>query len=227
MNSNTAVIIVAGGTGSRMGSGMPKQFLKVMNKEILLHTVETFASCDFVNKIVIVCHSDYTDYCKKLVSEVKKDISVVCGGATRQESVFAGLSEIKEYKYVLVHDAVRCLVTAEDIKKLHAELLSGNSCTLAVRVKDTIKMADDSLFVTDTVPREFLWNIQTPQAFAVSELYSAHKHAIETNFVGTDDCSVVENYGKSVKLVEGSYENIKVTTPSDLKLAEFFMKGCE
>lgn len=227
MNKRTAVIIVAGGTGSRMGENLPKQFLKIKNKEILRHTAETFANCDVADKIVIVCHSDYLKHCTGLVSDLNSNISVVCGGATRQESVFAGLSEVRDFEYVLVHDAVRCMVRCEDIKKLHTELLSGNSCTLAVKVKDTIKMSDENNFVTNTVPRELLWNIQTPQAFRVSDLYQAHIHALETNFSGTDDCSVVEHFGKSVKLVEGSYENIKITTPSDLKLAEIFMEGCE
>ena len=227
MSRKTAVIIVAGGTGSRMGTDMPKQFLKIRNKEILLHTAEIFAACGIADKIVIVCHADYIEHCRNLTLSVNAGISVVCGGNTRQESVFAGLAEVREYDYVLVHDAVRCLVSCEDIKKLYSELLSGNSCTLAVKVKDTVKMSDEAGFVTSTLPREFLWNIQTPQAFETDKLFRAHEYALETGFAGTDDCSVMEHFGEKVKLVEGSYENIKLTTPSDLKLAEIFMEGCE
>lgn len=225
--NKTAAIIVAGGTGSRMGADVPKQFIKLCGKDILLHTMEIFASCDFLDKLVIVCHEDYLEYCCELANSVSDSIAVVCGGDTRQASVCKGLEKVTDCTYVLVHDAVRCLVTPADIRKLYDTLLIEGSCTLAVKVKDTIKMSDEKGFVTDTIPRDFLWQIQTPQAFRVDELTKAHKYAKDKSFAATDDCSVIEFMGKSIKLVESSYENIKITTPSDLEIAKVFMKGRE
>lgn len=224
MNKKTAAIIVAGGTGNRMNSDIPKQFINLCGKEIICHTVNTFINCGFIDKIVIVCHKDYINHCQNLFKDIN-NISFVTGGSTRQESVYNGLKEVTDCSYVLVHDAVRCLVTVEEIQKLYDTLHQKGSCTLAVKVKDTIKMADNDNTVTATVPRENLWQIQTPQAFLTSELTKAHELALKTSFNGTDDCSLMENAKKSITLVEGSYENIKITTPSDLEIAKVFLKG--
>ena len=224
MNKRLAAIIVAGGTGSRMGTDVPKQFIKLNGKEIILHTISVFEKCDFIDKIVVVCHRDYLEFCKSLFSDVKKNIIVTEGGNTRQQSVFNGLKEARDCDYVLIHDAVRCLIEEKHIKMLYDELLNGNSCTLAVRVKDTIKQADENNIVTNTPDRSKLWQIQTPQAFFVSELISAHEYSIKTSFEGTDDCSVMEHYGKKITLVEGSYKNIKITTQTDIQLANSYLQ---
>ncbi len=226
MDKQTTAIIVAGGTGSRMGTDIPKQFLKLNNKELISYTLETFALCDFVDKIIVVCHKDYIKHCTELTKSIAKDSAVICGGNSRQESVYKGLMETKS-GYVLIHDAVRCLVTLEEIKKLYETLLQCGSCTLAVKVKDTVKMSDNEDFVLNTLPRDFLWQIHTPQAFLKDELLYAHEYALKTGFTATDDCSVMENINKKVKLVEGRYENIKITTPSDLEIAKVFLKGRE
>lgn len=227
MNKKIAAIIVAGGTGSRMGTDVPKQFIKINGKEIILHTLSVFEKCDFIDKIIVVCHSDYLKFCNSLFAEVKKDVIVTPGGKTRQESVFCGLKEAKDSEYVFVHDAVRCLIEETHIKMLYNELLKGNSCTLAVRVKDTIKIADENNIVTNTPDRSNLWQIQTPQAFLTKELFSAHEYAKKMGFEATDDCSVMEHFGKKITLVGGSYKNIKITTPSDIEIAKVFMKGSE
>ncbi len=226
MNKNLAAVIVAGGTGSRFGGDTPKQFLKINGKEIISHTLSVFENCSFVDKIIIVCHGDYLDFCNSLSSMLKKDAVVVKGGKTRQESVYLGIKNANT-KYVLVHDAVRCLVEETHIEKLYNELLKGNSCTLAVKVKDTIKQADEKNLVTNTPQRSKLWQIQTPQAFLTQELIAAHEYAIKSGFEGTDDCSLMEYYGKKILLVEGSYKNIKITTKSDMEIAKVFMKGSE
>lgn len=227
MNKNLAAVIVAGGTGSRMGGDIPKQFLKINGKEIISHTLSVFENCSFTDKIIIVCHGDYLDLCKELSKGIKKDVQVIKGGKTRQESVYLGIKEVSDTKYVLVHDAVRCLVEIPHIEKLYNELLKGNSCTLAVKVKDTIKEADENNLVVSTPKRSRLWQIQTPQAFLTSELLSAHEYAIKNSFEGTDDCSLMEYFGKKIVLVEGSYKNIKITTKSDIEIAKVFMKGSE
>lgn len=227
MNKKTVAIIVAGGTGNRMGEDIPKQFIKLYDKEIILYTLETFDKCDFVNEIVVVCHRDYIDICKNISLSIKKDVLIVEGGNSRQQSVINGLNAIKDCEYVLVHDAVRCLVRISDIKNLYNELLASGSCTLAVKSKDTVMISDDNNMVVSTPSRNYIWQIQTPQAFRFDELFSAHVYAHDTSFEATDDCSVIEHYGKTVKLVEGSYTNIKITTPSDLEIAKVFMKGSE
>ena len=227
MNKKTAAIIVAGGIGSRMGADVPKQFIKLNGREIILHTLSTFEKCDFIDKIIVVCHRDYLELCKSLFSDAKKDIIVAQGGNTRQQSVFNGLSQALDCEYVLIHDAVRCLVEETHIQMLCRELSKGNSCTLAVKVKDTIKTADENNIVINTPDRNYLWQIQTPQAFLTKDIVSAHKYAIKTGFEGTDDCSVAEHFGKKITLVEGSYKNIKITTPSDIEIAKVFMKGSD
>lgn len=227
MNKKTVAIIVAGGTGSRMGEDIPKQFIKLNGKEIILHTLETFDKCDFIDEIFVVCHKDYMVFCENLSLKLKKDVQIVEGGISRQQSVLNGLSAIKDCDYVLVHDAVRCLVSASDIKKLYNELVANGSCTLAVKAKDTVMISDDNNMAVSTPPRKYVWQIQTPQAFRFDELLSAHVYARDTSFEATDDCSVMEHYGKKIKLVEGSYTNIKITTPSDLEIAKTFMKGSE
>ncbi|MBR3934621.1 MAG: 2-C-methyl-D-erythritol 4-phosphate cytidylyltransferase [Clostridia bacterium] len=224
MTRKTVAIIVAGGTGSRMNSDIPKQFLSLSGEEIISHTVKVFEKCDFIDEIIIVCHKDYIGHCKKLFINIK-NLSVIEGGNTRQESVFNGLNASKDSKYVLIHDAVRCLVTKEEIKNLYSTLISDGSCTLAVKVKDTIKMSGENNTVIKTIPRENLWQIQTPQAFLTNEIYNAHLYAKKTGFVGTDDCSVMENANKPIILVEANYENIKITTPSDMEIAKVFLKG--
>ena len=227
MNKKTAAIIVAGGSGTRLGGDIPKQFLKVNGKEIISHTLSVFEDCDFIDKIIVVCHKDYLDLCSGLTEHLKKDVIVVPGGTTRQESVYLGLKEATDCKYVLVHDAVRCLVEVRHIRMLFEQLQKGNSCTLAVKVKDTIKLADENNIVTSTPQRSSLWQIQTPQAFFTDKLISAHEYAIKNKFEGTDDCSLMEYYGEKIVLVEGSYKNIKITTPSDVEIAKVFMKGSE
>ena len=150
MTRKTVAIIVAGGTGSRMNSDIPKQFLSLSGEEIISHTVKVFEKCDFIDEIIIVCHKDYIGHCKKLFINIK-NLSVIEGGNTRQESVFNGLNASKDSKYVLIHDAVRCLVTKEEIKNLYSTLISDGSCTLAVKVKDTIKMSDENNTVVKTI----------------------------------------------------------------------------
>ena len=227
MNKKTAAIIVAGGSGTRLGGDIPKQFLKINGKEIISHTLSVFEDCDFIDKVIVVCHKDYLALCSGLTEHLKKDVIVVSGGTTRQESVYSGLKKTVDCKYVLVHDAVRCLVEVRHIRMLFEQLQKGNSCTLAVKVKDTIKLADENNIVTSTPQRSSLWQIQTPQAFFTDKLISAHEYAIKNKFEGTDDCSLMEYYGEKIVLVEGSYKNIKITTPSDVEIAKVFMKGSE
>lgn len=220
------VIIVAGGSGTRMGADYPKQFLKLRGKEILLHALDAVELSGVADEIVIVCHKDYLDFCRTLIGGRRLDecTEVVAGGETRQESVFNGLKALKDCDYVLIHDAVRCCVAPGDIKKISKHVSEDGSCALGVKVKDTLKIADAEGYICSTPDRDYLWQIQTPQAFSYDIILRAHQKAIENNLSATDDCALAEAFGEKIRIIEGSYENIKITTPSDMDIAELFLK---
>ena len=224
-----AAIIVAGGRGERMGANCPKQFLSVNGKEIIEYTIDTFVRSKIFSQIVVVCHKDYLAHTSEMAKSYERltKFCVTEGGQTRQESVVCGLNQITDAEYVMIHDAVRCCVKESDILKLCSALKKSDGCVLGVKVTDTIKMSDDSLNIVSTVDRTNLWHIQTPQAFRTSVIMDAHKKAYDSGFNATDDCSVAEFAGVNVKIVEGSYSNIKITTPSDILLAQQYLKdGC-
>ncbi len=222
----TGLIIVAGGSGQRMGTECPKQFLKIDGKEIILHTLDVFAQMNLFEEILIVCHNDYIELCRKLVDDAIgcNAVKIVSGGKSRQESVFNGLKAMNNCDCVLIHDAVRCCVNSADVSRLHEYVLKSGSCALGVRVKDTVKIADSSGYILSTPNREFLWQIQTPQAFNYDEICSAHERASKEHKEATDDCALIEMYGGKVRIVEGSYENIKITTPFDMDVAGLYIK---
>lgn len=222
---SVCAVIVAGGTGSRMGGNIPKQFIELNGKEIIEHTVDAFINSNFVDEIVIVCHKDYTSHTKELFKKQSFPITVVDGADTRQKSVLNGLVAVRKSQYVMIHDAVRCCIKPCDIRRVGIEVLKYKACALGVRVKDTIKKSDETSKIVATVDRNNLWQIQTPQCFELDLIKDAHRKAIESQFEVTDDCQVAEFAGYDVKIVEGSYENIKVTTPSDLVLASIYLKG--
>lgn len=227
LNSELSAVIVAGGVGSRMGADIPKQFIKINGKEIILYTIEKFLKCNIFKKIIIVCHPDYADMLNELTDKYNTDILYITnGGATRMESVYIGISQVSDCKYVLIHDAVRCCVDTEDILKICDEVKKC-PCAFGVKVKDTVKQADENNIIKKTVDRSDLWLIQTPQAFETELILKAHKKAAHDKIAVTDDCSVVEYYGEKVRILEGKYENIKITTRSDIELAKIYLNGSE
>ncbi|MBO5370541.1 MAG: 2-C-methyl-D-erythritol 4-phosphate cytidylyltransferase [Clostridia bacterium] len=230
MNRNSlALIIVAGGTGSRMNSDIPKQFIRIDNKEIIEHTIHAFQKTSLIDKYIVVCHKHYIQHMNDIMYDLCNDTPyiVVEGGNTRQESVYNGLRECIDYDYVMIHDAVRCCINPDDVKNLYNTLLINGACALGVHVTDTIKKSDATNCIECTVDRGNLWNIQTPQAFRVSMINDAHNAVMRDNVDITDDCSAAEYIGASVKIVEGHYDNIKVTTQTDLILASAILKGRE
>lgn len=225
---STAVVLVAGGSGLRMGTDIPKQFIKIEGREIIEHTLSVFLQSEVADKIVIVCKKAYIAHVNQLVSKLSSPIPIIIaeGGFTRQSSVYNGLLKAADCEYVMIHDAVRCCITVEDIRKLKDNLSYCDSCALGVKVKDTIKLADGtSDNILKTINRKNLWHIQTPQAFKTADIISAHELAINNGFEATDDCAIAEKAGMTVNIVEGSYSNIKVTTPVDLILAREILKG--
>lgn len=221
-----AVIIVAAGSGKRMGANIPKQFLPLCGRPILSHTIAAFERSPDTDEIIIVTNAENVEYVKnEIAAPYKKVKKVVCGGSERQYSVFNGLREISAgCETVLIHDGVRPFVTPECIKNIIEETKLYGCCVLAVPVKDTIKVCDKDGFIESTPDRACLWQAQTPQAFKYDIILRAHRQAQEDGFLGTDDSMLTERLGYKTKVVSGSYENIKITTPEDMEIGERIAK---
>ena len=224
MNS---VVIVSAGKGSRMRADINKQFLKIGNKEVIAHTIDKFYNNTNIGEIIIVIREDEKEFFEENIIKKYdyKNIKIVFGGKERQDSVYNGLKEVdKKCEIVLIHDGARPFVTNEIIEK-SIECAQKNSCAIVgVPVKDTIKIVSENKNVLDTPNRSTLWSIQTPQVFNYSLIMKAHKKAKDNKYYGTDDSMLMEYMGYNVKVVEGSYNNIKITTPEDLKIAEEILR---
>ena len=233
MNSRIAVLIPAAGQGKRMGAAIKKPYLQLNDKPVLSHTIDRFEHNSVVDEIfVIVDDSDFKT-CKTNVLDpyrYKKVRELISGGETRQRSVFNGLCALAEdVDYVIVHDGVRPFINDEIISKCLEATAQWGAAVSAVPVKETIKVANENLFIAYTPDRQLLWRVQTPQVFRTSLLESAHKKAIEDGTDAPDDATLVERLGSPVKLVMGSYQNVKLTTPEDMLTAETIISGigCE
>lgn len=222
INQEAAVIVVAAGRGTRMGTKESKQYLMLEDKPIFVHTLEVFDRLPFIQEIILVTGEQDVPRCQDWVKSFSMEhtVKVIPGGAERQHSVYKGLLET-DCEWVLVHDGVRPFVTEAQVTACYEAARRDGASILAVPVKDTVKQVNDQAYVTSTPDRRSLWAIQTPQAFRHSDLLRAHKKAMEEGFLGTDDSMLVERVGMPVRVVEGSYSNIKITTPEDLDYAEF------
>ncbi|GAB6178933.1 2-C-methyl-D-erythritol 4-phosphate cytidylyltransferase [Desulfotomaculum defluvii] len=225
---NVIAIIPAAGTGSRMGSKVKKQYLNLQDKPVLTHTIEMLERTPEVTGIVVVVAPGEVDQCRELLFRgnlFSKILAVVPGGNHRQTSVYNGLSSLSSHtEMVVIHDGARPLVQVNQISSVIKEARLVGAAALAVPVKDTIKMIDDQGYIIGTPNREKLWAVQTPQVFCYDIILEAHQTAHEKGIYATDDCALVEALGKPVKLVQGTYENIKITTPEDMVLAEAFLR---
>lgn len=219
-----SVIIPAAGRGTRMGKSINKQYIKLDNKCILTHTIKAFDDCPYIDEILIVVADNEEKLFKnKVLKEykIKKPYKIVVGGDTRQASVYNAVKQVdKRCTIISVHDGARPLISNKEIINtvLGAKKFSG--CVLGVPVKETIKQADEDGFVKTTVERSTLYNIRTPQVFKADILKKAFKNAMEKDILGTDDSYLVEQMGLKVKIIKGSYNNIKITTPEDLIYAQ-------
>jgi len=223
-------VVPAAGMGKRMGASINKQYLQLAGKPILAHTLGVFQECDQIVGIILVTPQDEIPFCRSEVVErygLSKVLQVVPGGAERQHSVMNGLQALQgtadEHDVVLIHDGVRPFITREQLLESIRVAADGDGALVAVPAKDTIKVVHDGL-VTDTPERATLWQAQTPQTFRYHQVLSAHEEARRDGFLGTDDCSLVERAGGRIRIVNGSYRNIKITTPEDLVLAEAFLR---
>ncbi|MBR3993259.1 MAG: 2-C-methyl-D-erythritol 4-phosphate cytidylyltransferase [Anaerotignum sp.] len=220
-------VIVAAGKGKRMGTDISKQFLPLCGKEILTRTVEVFEKADRIRDIVLVTGTDSLQDVQDMVREYgwQKVISVVAGGKERQDSVWNGLQAVSEdTEIVLIHDGVRPFVTEEILDLSIETAVEMGGCVAGVPAKDTIKVCNSENIAIDTPDRSTLWQIQTPQTFRKELIVKAYEQAKAEGFVGTDDASLAENSGYSVKVIMGSYRNIKITTTEDLLIGEAFLK---
>ena len=211
-------IIVAAGSSRRMG-GLDKVFAPLGGKPILARVVDAFEECHSVHQVVVVVSKQNMEGCRQLAAEQgwSKVTGVCPGGERRQDSVAAGLSQLSNCDWVVIHDGARPLVTVDLIEQGLVEARETGAAVAAVPVTDTIKVAGDDKIVHQTPPRHNLWAVQTPQVFRLDIIAEAYRQA---KGEVTDDASLVEQLGYKVKLYMGAYDNIKVTTPDDLALAE-------
>jgi 2-C-methyl-D-erythritol 4-phosphate cytidylyltransferase len=222
MSNSVGVVIVAAGRGTRMGTVENKQYLLLQGKPIIVHTLEVFQQHELISEIVLVTGKEDIERCREWIQLYKLDKvkAIVPGGSERQHSVHKGLLKLTT-QWVMVHDGVRPFVQPNEIEACYERAKQIGASVLAVPVKDTIKQVDNEGKVLTTPDRRSLWAIQTPQTFRLSELLDAYEAAERDGFLGTDDSSLAERAGIPVSVVEGSYRNIKITTPDDLDFAEF------
>jgi len=224
----TAAIITAAGAGIRMGSDQPKQFMELEGRPLLAVTVERFELSPDIDGIVLVVPPDKVDYCRGEIVK-KYDLikvkKVVAGAERRQDSVRLGLEATEgHFPLVLIHDGVRPLVPPDLISRIVRAANQYRAVIPALRARETIKEADEAGLVVKTHDRRTLWLVQTPQAFRYEHILEAHRLAFEQNWEEiTDDALLMERTGVPVKIIEGSEENVKITTPQDLELARFLL----
>ncbi len=215
--------------GKRMGAGSNKQYLMLDGMPILARTVRTFQEAGCIDAIYLVSPEQEIPFCRSEVVErygFAKVRAIVPGGSERQHSVYNGLRAIGDINpddVVLIHDGVRPFVSVQMIEDAAAVARDAGASVVAVPVKDTVKVVRDGI-ITATPPRETLWLAQTPQAFRYGLIRAAHDQAAAAGFLGTDDASLLEWQGEPVRVVQGDYRNIKITTPEDMILAEAFLK---
>lgn len=225
----TIAIVLAAGKGNRMKSDVPKQYMELEGYPILYYSLKVFEE-SFVDEIILVTRKSDILYCEKEIVEkygLKKVKKIVAGGKERYQSVYEGIKAIEKADYLYIHDGARPFLTIDILKRVQAEVEQFHACVVGVPVKDTIKVLNHEQIVKSTPDRRFLWQIQTPQTFSYDLVKSAYeeleqrKDKIQTI---TDDAMVVELMKHHpIKVVEGSYTNIKITTPEDLRIGSVIL----
>lgn len=229
MKRNVAIVLAAG-QGKRMQSKVQKQFLLIKEKPVLYYTLRAFENSPLISEIVLVTGKDEIEYCRQEIIEkygLVKVRTIVAGGKERYHSVYEGIKAMEAADYVLIHDGARPFVDGAMIERVCAAAEEYQACAAGMPVKDTIKIADQEGFAAHTPDRRLIWQVQTPQAFEYKLIRDAYEQLLQEEPEGiTDDAMVVETVtNRRVKLVEGSYRNIKITTPEDLGIAELFCEG--
>lgn len=223
-----SVIVPAAGSGSRIGGAVKKQFMLLGTKPVLVHTLQRFELCPDVDEIAVAVPEESIVETEKLVKQYRlhKVHRVVAGGAKRQDSVLYALRRLtlNDSDIVLVHDGVRPFIEPKRISQLVKSCRECDAVVLAVQPKDTIRRSNGGGFFDQTLDRSALWLIQTPQAFKAGLLRKAFELAQRTKFYSTDEAALVERLGVKVKILEGTYDNIKITTQEDLELGALILE---
>lgn len=228
----STAIILAAGQGKRMHSRVQKQFLSLKGKPVLYYSLACFQNSPEIQEVILVTSAESVEYCKKEIvqnygfSKVKK---IIPGGKERYDSVFQGLLACTDCDYVYIHDGARPFVTEEIIVRAEKTVKKYGGCVVGMPSKDTVKIADEKQFIAQTPRRSLVWTVQTPQAFSYGLIRRAYEKARQKSMDNiTDDAMVAEVYENiQIPLVEGSYENIKITTPEDLLIAERILEKGE
>lgn len=223
-------IVLAAGQGKRMGTKVQKQYLEILEKPILFYSLDTFQKSDIIDEIILVVGENQEEYCQKEIVEkfgITKASKIVRGGSERYDSVWNGLQVMTEDGFVFIHDGARPFVTEEILARAYKAVQEEKACVVGMPAKDTIRIVDDDKFAKETPDRNYVWLVQTPQVFETSLIKKAYSLLMKQEIIQvTDDAMVVEKMlQRNVKLVEGSYENIKITTPEDLKIAETILSN--
>jgi 2-C-methyl-D-erythritol 4-phosphate cytidylyltransferase len=225
---NVTAIIVAAGLGKRMGEATPKQFIHLLGKPLLAHTLIPFTSVQDIKQIIVLVPKDWQEYCQETVIEKYGFIKVsklIQGGQERQDSVYLGLQHVDtDVDVVLIHDGVRPLISKSLIEDSVKTAGVSGAAVVAIPSSDTLKEVSSEGLIKGTLSREGLWLAQTPQAFQKKILLEAYETASKDHFYSTDDAALVERIGYPIKVIRGSSTNIKITTPEDLRYAEFVLK---
>jgi 2-C-methyl-D-erythritol 4-phosphate cytidylyltransferase len=222
------VIVVAAGKGERMGRELPKPFLPVCGIPLLIHTLRAITQSTLISRITLIVAPERETLCRdilRLHDEFRVPLTVVHGGAERQDSVRLGLTALDPTsEIVAIHDAARPFLDREILDRSIETAVIYGGALVAVPTRDTIKRVGEEGTVVETLPRQQLWLAQTPQTFRVPLIREAHARALAEGVVVTDDAALLERLGKVVKIVPGSYRNFKITTPEDLQVAEALLR---
>lgn len=233
MKEHCTAIVLAAGRGRRMGTKTAKQYLELQGKPVLAYALEVFEQSSVIDDILLITSEDHIDYCKKEICEkygIKKVSAVAPGGKERYESVWKALCILKERGqsgYVMIHDGARPFLTEDILERVYRQVQTYKACVVGMPVKDTIKLIDKAGQITESPDRSFVWQAQTPQAFAIPLIIEAFEKQMKEDCSHiTDDAMVVERQmGVPVYMVEGSYRNIKITTPEDLMIAQALLRA--
>ena len=224
----TVAIIPGGGSGRRMEGAVPKQYIPLDDTPILIHTLKIFQESSYIDEIFLVVPPDDVSAVRAMLDgeyHLSKVSRVLAGGRERQDSVRNGLQEVGDkHDIVVIHDAVRPFITGELIRLAVEGAIAVGAVAVGVKAKDTVKQVGGDDLVTETITRDSLWLVQTPQAFQRQVIKKAYEKAYEDNFTGTDDAVLVERIGIPVKMIQGSSDNIKITTQDDLLIGEALIK---
>ena len=222
-------IIVAAGKGIRMNRAVRKQYLKLAEDPVLCHTLRAMDACLLITRILLVIPADDFEYCRRHILSslsTRNEITLIAGGAERQDSVYNGLLAIPEEDgIVVIHDGVRPFVDEGIFTQCIETAQTTGACISGIPVSDTVKQVTASAVIEKTLDRETLWLAQTPQVFRYGIIRRAHERARETGDRGTDDALLVERMGHDIKIIPGSRFNMKITTPEDLRMAEAMVKS--